>query len=42
MYPFLLNMWMMKRVDETFIKAQVQRGFITADEANMILATPQG
>lgn len=41
MYAFLLNMWMMKRVDEAFINNQVQRGFITGDEANMILATPQ-
>ncbi|GLY11431.1 hypothetical protein [Pseudobacillus badius] len=41
MYAFLLNMWMMKRVDEAFIEAQVTRDFITQEEANMIVATPQ-
>lgn len=40
-YAFILNMWVMKRVDETYINGQVQRGSITQDEATMILATPQ-
>lgn len=40
-YAFVLNMWMMKRVDETFIYGQVQLGRLTQDEAEMILATPQ-
>lgn len=41
MYAFLLNMWMMDRVDEPFIRAQVTRNFITQEEADMIIATPQ-
>lgn len=41
MYAFILNMWMMNRVDKTFINTQLQRGFITSEETNIILATPQ-
>jgi len=41
MYAFLLNMWMMNRVTESFLQAQVTKGFITEEELNMILATPQ-
>jgi len=41
MYAFLLNMWMMQRVDQSFLEAQVKRGFITEEELMMILATPQ-
>jgi hypothetical protein len=41
-YPFLLNMWVMSRVTETQINSYVVKGFITQEEANMILATPQG
>lgn len=41
MYAFLLNMWMMNRVNETFVRSQVTRKFITQDEADMIIATPQ-
>lgn len=41
MYAFLLNMWMMKRVDEAFLQQQVTRGFIRQDEYEMIIATPQ-
>lgn len=41
MYTFLLNMWMMRKVNETFLSQQVTRGFITETELTMILATPQ-
>lgn len=40
MYQFILNMWVMKKVDETKVNSYVGR-YITQDEANMILATPQ-
>ena len=41
MYNFILNMWIMKRVDQHFVEAQFQRNRITEEEKNMILATPQ-
>ena len=41
MYNFLLNMWIMKRIDEEYLTAQVTRGRITEEEKQMILATPQ-
>ncbi|MGE7115132.1 hypothetical protein [Lysinibacillus sp. NPDC047702] len=40
-YPFVLNMWMMKRVDENFVNGQVRLNRLTQDEADMILLTPQ-
>jgi hypothetical protein len=41
MYQFLLNMWVMKKIDETYLSGQVTKGRITEDEKAMILATPQ-
>lgn len=41
MYNFILNMWIMGRYSETQIQAAVSKGYITQQEANMILATPQ-
>lgn len=41
MYGFLLNMWIMKKVDEAYLQIQVQRGRITQEEYEMIVATPQ-
>ena len=41
MYSFLLNMWIMKRLSEDYLEAQVSRGRITAEEKAMIVATPQ-
>jgi hypothetical protein len=41
MYDFVLNMWIMKRIDEAKVQSYVTKGFITQEEANMILATPQ-
>jgi hypothetical protein len=41
MYAFLLNMWIMKRIDETYLQEQVTKGRITQQEYDMIVATPQ-
>ncbi len=41
MYGFLLNMWIMRKIDETFLSAQVRVGRITEQEKTMIMATPQ-
>lgn len=41
MYGFLLNMWIMNRIDEAYLEAQVGFGRITDEEKDMILATPQ-
>ena len=41
MYAFLLNMWIMKKVDEAYLQAQVTKGRITQQEYDMIVATPQ-
>ncbi|WP_165352570.1 hypothetical protein [Bacillus infantis] len=40
-YTFLLNMWMMGKVDEEYLTGQVTRGRITEVEKQMILASPQ-
>jgi hypothetical protein len=40
MYPFLLNMWVMGKVTETKLQTYSPK-YLTADELNMILATPQ-
>lgn len=40
-YNFLLNMWIMKRIDESYLDGQVQRGNITLEQKQMIIATPQ-
>ncbi len=41
MYNFLLNMWIMKRIDETYLTNMVTKERITEEEKQMILATPQ-
>lgn len=41
MYNFLLNMWIMKKVDEQYLQARVTKGQITQKEYEMIIATPQ-
>lgn len=41
MYQFLLNMWIMKKITETQVQNAVTKGYITQEQANMILATPQ-
>lgn len=40
-YAFVLNMWVMNKVDEAFISGQARLGRLTEDEVEMILATPQ-
>ncbi len=40
-YGFLLNMWMMKRIDEVYLIEMVRLKRITEEEKQMILATPQ-
>ncbi len=41
MYGFLLNMWIMKRIDEDYLNKVTALRRITEEERNMILATPQ-
>ena len=41
MYGFFLNMWVMKKIDEAYLTAQVTKNRITEEEKAMILATPQ-
>lgn len=40
MYNFILNMWVQKSIDEAKVRAYVPT-YITASEADAILATPQ-
>lgn len=40
-YAFLLNMWIMKKVDEQYLDGQVLKDRITLEEKQKILATPQ-
>lgn len=39
-YNFILSMWVAGTIDEAKVRAYVPR-FITAEQAEMILATPQ-
>lgn len=41
MYQFLLNMWIMRKIDETYLTRMVEKKYITEAEKEMILATPQ-
>lgn len=41
MYQFLLNMWIMGRIDEEYLNKVTALGRITEEERDMILATPQ-
>lgn len=40
-YGFLLNMWIMKRINEAYLTQMVALKRITEEEKQMILATPQ-
>lgn len=40
-YGFLLNMWIIKRIDEIYLTQMVALNRITEEEKQMILATPQ-
>lgn len=41
MYDFILNMWIMKRKDSTWVNGCIAKGYITQEQANTILATAQ-
>lgn len=41
MYVFLLNMYLMDKIDENYLNEMVKRNRITEKEKEMILATPQ-
>ncbi|WP_170169224.1 hypothetical protein [Mesobacillus subterraneus] len=41
MYQFVLNMWVFGKVTETQVNNYTTKGFITEQEAQQILATPQ-
>lgn len=41
MYNFILNMWVFRKITETQVNSYVTKGFITQQEADQILATPQ-
>lgn len=41
MYQFLLNMWIMGKITEAQVQNAVTKGFITQQEADMIIATPK-
>ncbi len=41
MYDFILNMWIMRRKDSTWVNGCVTKNYITQDQANTIIATPQ-
>lgn len=41
MYNFLLNMWIMQRINEPYLANMVTKGRIPEEEKAMILATPQ-
>ena len=40
-YTFLLNMWIMRKIDEDYLQARVAKVQITQKEYEMIIATPQ-
>lgn len=40
MYQFILNMWVMKKIDTAKVQSYIPK-YITQQEADMILATPQ-
>lgn len=41
MYQFLLNMWVMRRINETYLQARVSKGQIAKEEYETIIATLQ-
>ena len=40
-YGFLLNMWIMRRIDENYLSQMVTLKRISEAEKQMIIATPQ-
>lgn len=41
MYLFLLNCYIMRKIDEEYLRRMVEKGKITQEECDMIVATPQ-
>lgn len=41
MYQFILNMWIMRKIDQAKVQSYVPR-YIAQAERDMIVATPQG
>lgn len=41
MYQFLLNMWIMRRCDEKYLKARVEKSQISQDEYEKIISNEQ-
>ena len=41
MYQFILNMFIMGKIDAAKVQFYVTKRYITQDQAEMILATPQ-
>lgn len=41
MYDFILNMWVMRRIDKSKMQLYVTKRYIDQDQADMILVTPQ-
>lgn len=40
-YDFILNMWIMGRIDEAYLDKAIKAGRINEDEKEMIMLTPQ-
>lgn len=40
LYPFILNMWVMGK-DESYVNNALSKGYITVEEKDAILDTPQ-
>jgi membrane peptidoglycan carboxypeptidase len=41
MYKYLLNQWILRKIDETYLTMMVNKGRITQEQYNTIVATPQ-
>lgn len=41
MYNFLLNMYLMGKIDEQYLVEMVKRRYLTEEEKDVILATPK-
>ncbi len=41
MYQFLLNMWILRKIDEIYLTRMVEKRYLTEEEKSMILVTPQ-
>ncbi|MCU5028587.1 hypothetical protein [Bacillus thuringiensis] len=41
MCQFILNMWILRKADEVYVRACATKGYIKEQEADIILATPQ-